>query len=86
MENWHVTQSSGSGKALGLVGLEPSLAARNPHSGVEKQPGEHNWLNLVVFLFLPSRKYRQRNENYSFPFGSLGVKLALFLAIALGSV
>lgn len=83
MKNWHVTQPSGNGKALGLLGSEPSLAAKNPHSGVEKQPAKHNRLNLVVFLFLSSRKHRQRTENYSFPSGSLQAKLALFLAAAL---
>lgn len=40
-----MTQPSGSGKALGLLGSEPSLAARNLHSRVEKQPGEYSWLN-----------------------------------------
>lgn len=84
MENWLVNQPVSGGKALGLLGSEPSLAAKNPHSGVEKQPTKHNWLNLVVFLFLSSHKYRQRNENYSFPSGSLRVRLALFLAASLG--
>lgn len=39
----------------------------NPHSGFMKQQAGHKWLNLVVFLFLSSHKYRQRTENESFP-------------------
>ena len=48
-----------------------------------KQQAAHNWLNLVVFLFLSGCKYRQRTENDSFPSWSLRAKLVLFLASTL---
>lgn len=65
------------------LGKEPSPGPLESSFGFLNQQAAHHWLNLVVFLFLSGRKYRQRTENDSFPSWSLGAKLVLFLASAL---
>lgn len=45
----------------------PRPGPRTTYSGLSKRQTEHEQLNLVVFLFLSSHKYRQRTENDSFP-------------------
>lgn len=68
-ENPHVARPGWIRKTLSLWGKEPGPAQPpwNPHSGFRKQQAEQKWLNLVVFLFLSSHKYRQKTENDSFP-------------------